>query len=194
MKDATVDQLAAVAAPSARMAVFVRIDAPGGTLFLTSVPYDYAWDGHTWLGLGQALVVDAIEETSALSPTRLRVSLQGVTQDLVALILTENMRGSTASVWFAPLNEDFHVINAPEAEWVGRVDVPELDWDPKDDGTLTATASINVEQRLLAMMRRQVLRYTDADQQRLHPGDTAGRHIGRVNGKSVVWPSRTFFT
>lgn len=193
-KAVTSGQQAALAQPSVPALVFVQIDAPGGTLYLTSAPYDWTWNGHTWLGLGQALQVDAIAEKTSVEPVPLKVTLQGATQDLVSLVLTENLRGSTATVWIALLDANYQVVDTPPVEFVGRVDHPEIDWEPQEDGTMAVSCSITVEQRLLAMMRRQVLRYTDADQQRLHPGDTAGRHLGRVNGKSVVWPSRTFFT
>jgi hypothetical protein len=59
-----------------------------------------------------------------------------------------------------------------------------------EDGADTAAVTVGYEHELIDLERPVNTRYTDAEQQRLFPGDTGMRYLIRLQNKILRWGSR----
>ena len=85
-------------------------------------------------------------------------------------------------VWV--LNPDTLALDdTPVIEFEGRLDSPQL-----NDGD-KSTISITAESRMAALLGSSVRRYTDADQQKYHPGDTWCKFSAVMAERLILFPS-----
>lgn len=61
-----------------------------GTIYATDAPRDIIWNGNTYLAVAHFIEHSAIEETAELKVTRCTVTLSGVDQSMISVVLNEN--------------------------------------------------------------------------------------------------------
>jgi hypothetical protein len=158
---------AAVDAEHVPYLIFVELDWPSGIVRMCNAFNTFPWNGHDWIAMGNLGHIDVIREGAELQMVGLEMSLSGVNPSLVAAALQENYQGRAARVWFAPLDPDTYV---PLADPVGpfqyRMDSSGLVSGKNPSVTLTA------ESPFADYDRPRIRRWTDEDQQAVHPGDT----------------------
>lgn len=121
--------------------------------------------GEDWLGIADALRVSPSSETVDTGSEGLEVMLSGVAPAMLSLALQEPVQGKDVEIWFGFMDEDGLVIPDPYLEYAGEADV----LNHEEDGT-TATLTMTVE-TAWSETAPSSLRYTDAAQQALFPGD-----------------------
>lgn len=162
----------------------VEMQLASGTLYVCGAAHDVAWGGNTYLsarGLGQ---IDEIEETDA-EVRGLAFVLQGVTPDIIALALTDQSQGRPVIVRHAVLNGA--TLEVDPNVWTGRIDTIQIIDGP------TPAVRVTAEHRLVAWQTPQPVRFSDADQQRLFPGDLFFSHAEATTNAVLVWPAKQFF-
>lgn len=162
----------------------VEMQLATGTLYICGAAHDVTWGGNTYLsarGLGE---IEALSETDA-EIKGLAFSLQGVTPDIIALCLTDQSQGRPVIVRLAALNGT--AIEVDSNVWSGYIDTLSLIDGPQPAVRVTA------EHRLISWQQPQPLRFSDADQQRLFPGDRFFEHAEQTVSKTLVWPAKAFF-
>lgn len=155
-------------------------------LYLCTAGVDIDWDGKTWRATGVLGAIDAVKDTTA-ELAGLKLTLSGVPSESIAMALGENVQGKPCIVRIALLDRDTHAVVDVQTVWSGT-----LDQMPLTDGPNPSLA-VTAEHRGVTMQRPKAIRYTDADQQRLYPGDKFLEYVNSQANKPIVWPAASYF-
>lgn len=167
------------------VAVFLEmlLDVP---LYFSNAMVDIDADGRTWKGVSQ-LQVEAISE-GAGEAEQMRFSLPAVPNEYLGLALSTEIRGKGVRMYLGVMDPDSLAMVQLVLMWSGQ-----LDQMPVSFGPQTASISATAEHRAVAYARPKPLRYTDADQRRLCPGDRCLEYLLDQSQKEDTWPSREWF-
>ena len=177
---------AALASATPVMAVLVDM-ALTQPLRVSSWHRTLTWAGTNYLGAGELGHVDATDE-GVDQPRPLRFTLNGLPSSSVSLVLQEPVQGRNVSLYVAIFDPVTHQVIDASLEWQGLIDTMSI----VEDGQ-TASVTVSAESAGLDLLRAVPVRYTDSDQQRLHPGDRFFQFVTDQADKQIVWPSATFF-
>lgn len=143
----------------------LRIDHSGGTIRWTTATRDVDADvgdgagAQTWISIGGALEVGIPEETDDRRAQGLRLSLSGVDQTIISVILSNELRGRFAYLHRAWLADDGTVAGTLELfrglqnrEYRVEEDSPQEGREP------TCTVSTRVVSRLVELQRHRMVR------------------------------------
>jgi hypothetical protein len=149
-----------------------------------AVDIDYA--GHTYTG-GRMVGIDAVRNQGG-EIQGLKFSLSGVPSEYLSLALAEQVQGRAVTVYTALMDPDTQALVDVMPLWTGT-----LDQMPISHGAEACVVSVTAEHRGLFFARPKPLRYTDGDQQRLHPGDKSLSFLVSQSTHQDVWPAAAFF-
>lgn len=149
---------AAAQAAVVRPVFLVRLDYASGVVRLSSAPFNVAWGGETFLGVGSLGAITAVEEGADLQTYAVQMQLSGVRPELIALALGEHYQGRDARLLLALVDEQHALIADPVVVFRGRMDTQDIELG--DTGTIVLTA----RSRLADWHRPRIRRYTDAEQ------------------------------
>lgn len=157
-----------------------------GPLYLSNAEMPIVADGHTWLGVSQ-LQIAAVAE-GAGSAEKLQFTLPAVPNEYLGLALATEIRGRRVNLYLGIMHPDTMAVVQLLPLWGGQLDQMPVSYGP-ETAAITATA----EHRAVAYGRPKPLRYTDADQRRLYPGDRCLEYLIDQSQKEDTWPSREWF-
>lgn len=178
-------QAAAVVAPHRQILPLVELYFTSGTLMLALGPWNYTSMSGTYTATGPTAYVKAASE-SAGTQEGLEVGMSGLDPAIITLADTEPYRGRILRILKAYLSLDTNSpIGEPVPWFVGRIKSMNI----VEDNT-TANVAILAEHYEVELSKPAPLRYSDADQQRLHPGDKGCQYSADTANKDIVWPSR----
>lgn len=186
MRSLSASVLAALSGPVVPVALLLQMDFTTPVrLASAAVAIDYG--GNTYYAAGTLGSVDAVvDEISGTQ--QLRFGLSGVASDVLALALGEDVRGVACELRLAVLDPaTYAVLDAPLL-FTGT-----LDQMPIQHGASTSTVGVVAIHRGDTYRRPKPLRYTDGDQQLLHPGDTSMRYVLSQSQAQDVWPAASYF-
>lgn len=146
---------------------------------------DVEFGGETFAAYDVVLEGGVQDETGI--PGGLQITAPAVTEAQIAMAADPDVEGSEVITYLALVDPDSGV--AEEALQVGDY---ELDFPGWEDGP-QALAHFAAESRAAVAMRPNVSRYTNDEQQRLHPGDTSLDFDPATDGAPMVWPNADFF-
>jgi hypothetical protein len=178
----TPTMIAQLTAPNIKPVLFLKMQFNTGPIFVWSGIGMLNWNGLQWTGLGQLGTISAVEESSELAATNVTFTLSGIPQDLIQDALSEVRQGNPVQLWFGTLGDDNNVLADPLQIFAGRMDTPTI-----DEGALTGTISISVENRLIDLNRARERRYTNQDQQIDHPGDLGFQYVQAIQQWNGTW-------
>jgi hypothetical protein len=180
-RPATVAMLTELAQPSITPLLFVELDFASGLVRLCTAGSTVPWNGSDWLGVGLLGTVDTIRENTSLEATGLRLALSGLDPAVLAIALQESYQGRPARVWLGLLNASGALVADPLLLMSARMDSMEVTTGD------TASVTINVESDLAMWARPPSTKFTDADQQRLHPGDKFFEYVTEASERTIQW-------
>lgn len=184
----TSEQLAAIDAATVRPIAMVRAEFDSGVMAWHSGYGDIDFDGHTYTGTGKLGGISSIKEQPGTQATSLEVTISGLDPEIVALIQTEPYINRKVYLHVNLLDDqDRPVSAAPILFFKGTID------DISAQFGNTAAIKLTVKSRLADWERKRTLRYTDADQQRLYPGDKGMEFIPQMSERKLIWPLAKFF-
>lgn len=178
----TPTMLSQLTAANIKPVLFLKMQFNTGPIFVWSGIGMLNWNGLQWTGLGQLGNISAVEESSELAATNVTFTLSGIPQDLIQDALSEVRQGNPVQLWFGTLGDDNNVLADPLQIFAGRMDTPTI-----DEGALTGTISISVENRLIDLNRARERRYTNQDQQIDHPGDLGFQYVQFIQQWNGTW-------
>lgn len=174
---------------NAKLALMIEMDLDSAPLYLITTGSNVTYNGRTYVGTRGVGSIDAIEEVpSEIKP--IRFAMPGVASADVSLVLSEPAQGKAARIKVAaldPTNPGSPVI-ATQQKWAGMLDVMVLD----DDG-VTATVQVTAEHAAIDLVRPVMSLYSNAEQQRLFPGDLFFQYLADQVERKIVWPSLGWF-
>lgn len=157
-----------------------------GTIYVVGLAFEVTWNGNTYLPvLGLGTVQEILETDSEVDG--LTFTLAGVQESSIAIVLSEQVQGRSVVMRQVALKPDGTVMVDPLL-WQGELDTMTL-----DDSGPTAVVTVTAEHKLAAWAEPNLLRYSDEDQQKLHPGDRFFQFAAAMAEATIVWPNKTFF-
>jgi hypothetical protein len=180
-RDLPIAVATAIAAKVVSYAFLAEFAFASGTLRMWTGLGDKTWDGHTWSGAGDFAQITPIDETTEIGAAGMNFTLSGIPSSLISISLNDAYRNKPCKLWLAILDDDEAIV-ATYRCFGGRMDVMNI-----EDAGETATITVQAENRLIDLTRPRILRYSDADQQRLHPGDTGLRYAASLAEKPLPW-------
>jgi len=166
-------------------AFFVELLLDTPLYFCTaSDPIEYG--GQIYLGIPAMTVGQVNEEAGEIQ--QLQIGLPAVPNEYLSLALGTPTRGKVINLCLGILNPATHAIEQMLPLWSGRVDTMPITYGPEQ-----AQISLTAEHRAISFSKAKPLRYTDADQRRLYPGDACLEYLIPQSQAQDVWPSREWF-
>ena len=187
-RDLTASMISAFGAATVWPVMFAKMEFPGGTVRLCSHTASLTYDSETYTGLGTLGVVSDIEETIDESSNNVTLTLSAASS-VVALALTEPVRGARVRLWRGLLNSGGTLIADPALEFSGTAS----HMSHSDDGT-SGSVTLHIVDETGDQERPLDLRYTDAEQQRMYPGDTGLRYVTTLPNQEFTWGNTRVYT
>jgi hypothetical protein len=177
---------AALAADHVNSFLLIELGFDSGTQYLTSLPHDVDYAGHTWVSAQAVGTIEPVTETDA-GAQGLAFTLSGVPVSAIAGALTEPVQGRPVNVALVVL--DGTTLRVDPSVWTGRFDVMTI-----ADQAAGPAIRVTAEHALIGWSQPSGLLFSDADQQRLHPGDKFFEYAAQMSQATVVWPDKSFFS
>lgn len=171
----------AIAGTVVRLAFFAEFQFASGTLRMWSGNGDKNWNSQTWTGGGDHVGISPIDESTD-GASGMAFSLSGVPNTLRALALADNYRGRFCKAWLAILDASDNVVDAYQF-YAGRMDVMTIE----AASATTSRITLQSENRLIDLFRARTSRYTNAEQERLSPGDTSLSRVAKIAERPLPW-------
>lgn len=185
MRDLSPEAIAALNGPTVALVILVEM-LLSQPVRLSTAAHAIDWDGKTFQGAGALGSVDTVQDATG-EPKSIKFVISGVPTELLSLAMSEAIRNKPVTMWLGVLDPVTHAVLDAPTLWTGT-----LDQMPISVGQGTSTIAVTSEHRGVTFARPKPLRYTDGDQQRLHPGDTSLRFVLSQSGAKDVWPAAGF--
>ncbi len=182
-------------APAAAAALEQRtLDLGVWVEMLLTQPVRYVSGGHpipingmVYTPTGAFGTVEPVEDSPGENKP-LRLQLSGVSNDTLALAMSEPIRNKPISMGLVYLHQVTHAVLDAHPLWVGTLDQMSIDY-----GTEASSIGVIALHGGTTYARPKTRRYIDADQQAQYPGDTSLRFITSQANRQDVWPAASFF-
>lgn len=182
MRNLSTAEQAAINGYELQVALLLEMDL-AAPLYMNSSGLDLTLNGVEYLGsrgLGQ---IDAVRD-SAGEYTQLKFTLSGVPPTHIALADATETSGKEVRVKLAIFVDDSTQVISTRTRFVGRLQ-PLIITDTPKGTVIEATA----ESYAASLMRPVNSLFSDAEQQRLFPGDLFFQYVSDQSEMRVVWPS-----
>lgn len=189
MRSISLSGLATIASTALPPTILLLLVETATVIRLNSSPVTVAYQGTDYLGAGNFGSVEEVNDTPG-DESAMRFTLSGVPADSLALALRDapDTKGARATLSLALLDPSSKTIVDVLQLFTGFVDQMPINFSP-ESSSIAAVCTHRGE----TFSRPKPLRNTDADQQRLYPGDTSRRFVVSQAQKQDVWPSAAFF-
>jgi hypothetical protein len=165
-----------------RPVILVYLDFVSGIVRTHSSVGTINWNGKSWFGVGSLGGIDPVEESSELQAYSLKLSITGIDPAILSTVLGEQYQGRDAIIYYGLLNEDLlTLMDDPIPLFKGTMDNAEITL-----GSI-GTVVININSRAVAWDKAKELRYNDATQQLLFPGDKGLSLVEQAASKEIEW-------
>ena len=165
----------------------IDLDFSSGSIYLWSGSGDLSYNSNDYLGAGDLLSIGAIQESSDLTANGATVTLTGIKQSLLTLARDEDYQGRPLIIRLGAFDENGDLISSPVILFSGFMDVMTI-----ADAGETSTIKLSAENKLIAIQRSKIRRYTAEDQKIDHPTDKGFEFVSKIKEKEIFWgrPSR----
>jgi hypothetical protein len=160
----------------------VEMDFASGFVRAWSGYGELSWNGYTWLGAGELMEIDPVEETTSFVANGASFKLNGIPSAMVSIALDQDYQGRPATLYLGMLDSSGAVITDPAEVYGGLMDTMEV-----DDSGEAASIIVRVESHAVALKRPKEWRYTHEDQQIDYPGDLGLEYVAGLQDKEIVW-------
>lgn len=163
---------------------FVSVHLDSYTLYMNDSYKSIEFNGHEYLAIGHLMGFSNIEESAELIVSSMTLSLSGVGQEWIKIVLSEKYINREVKVYLGFTDVDSHnLIETPILIFDGRIDTPTISENP-DSGS--STVSISATNAWVDFTRRTGRHSNNEEQQVLFPGDK-GFEFAAQNISELVW-------
>ena len=131
----------------------------------------------TYLGAGNLMGISGLEEVNDLSAKNINLTLSGVPQDLVSLALQEPYQRRNCKVYFGTTDT-----TTPIEVFSGLMNTMSI-----EDSGSSSVITLTVESKLIRLDKAANWRYTEANHQSRHAGDTFFSYVADLQDKDILW-------
>ena len=140
----------------------------------------------TFTGLGDLINVSSVSESDQVEAVGVALSLTGIKSSFISTALTANYTNRNASIYFGAFDSSKAVVADVYTLFKGKMDIMKI-----DEGAESATITLNLENRLIALDRPKNRRFTHEDQQERFSGDLGFEFVPDLQDKEVIWGKKT---
>ena len=137
-------------------------------------------------GTGDLLSISPIEETSTLQMNGITVALTGIKSSLISTALSAQYTNRNGALYMGLFDASASVIADVYTLFKGKMDIMKI-----DEGPESATITLNLENRLIALDRPLNRRFTHEDQQERFSGDLGLEFVPDLQDKEIIWGKKT---
>lgn len=163
-------------------ALLVHIEFESADLHLWNGIGDLVWNSQTFLGNGWFQNFSPVREEGEMSPQGIDITLTGIPQSLVSLVLAQSVQNKFGRLYLGFLNDAGVIIQDPFLMYEGNLDVPTL--SEAADGP---TINITIENRLLDLDRPRDFRYTNQSQKIFYEFDRGFEYVESLQDWEGYW-------
>lgn len=163
------------------MLVMVELDFASGVVRLANAGYNFDFGGYTWIGTGNLGTISGVEEGLDLQMYGCTLSLTGLAAEYIAEALNEEYKDRPASIWLAPLDDNYQILSDPVLLFKGTMDTMPVTLGPQ------GSIQITVESPLADWERPRSRRYNHEDQISEYPDDLGLEFIPQMVEKELIW-------
>jgi len=188
MRNLHSDLQLAVTAPDISWLYLIRLEFDEGTAAWTTGYNTVNHLGVDYIPAGHLASISPVKESGGFKSAGMSVGMSGIDPVIVQMMQATNSQDRPAFVYCCATDKSLvYSANKTRLYFAGRVD--------GIDGTMGQSPSFTValRSRLSDWQRVRSIKYTDADQQRLHPGDRGMEYIPQLSKRVIVWPKAAFF-
>lgn len=167
-----------------RLLFFVDLEFDSGTLYVHNGIGSITWGGNTYQGVGDFGAVEAVEETSDVSPVSLVLILSGLDVDLMDEVLGQDYYLRPIKLYIGAVSVAGALLADPDRIWSGKMDTAEVQVGQSN------SIRLSCENDFILFERTNGRRYTDSDLQNEYPGDLFFEYIDEMVDKEVIWGSK----
>lgn len=166
---------------------FARLEFDSGTVAWNSTRVNIDFAGHTYLGVGVLGSIATVKEQPGVKSQSVAITISGVKQEIISLAQTEPYINRKAYIHCSVRDADGQPVTAsPFLLFKGSID------DMEGEDGKTASITVTLKSRLADWERPRKIRYSDADQQKIHPGDKFFEFIPQLSQRKLIWPKAAF--
>jgi len=182
--------LAAFASENIGKRVFlIEFGFDSGTLRFTTIPNGKTYLGNFYTYLGAIGSVGTVEESDELDPSDYAITIGSADLTILSAFLSEPSINRPVTCYQALINDDqsFVESGADLGPWIyfkGSMQPSSI-----TDG-FEPLIEVPVKDELADWDREITSLYTDAEQQRLHPGDLCLENVSNMAGATIIWPTK----
>lgn len=169
--------LTALAQENVEQFLAVELLFDSGAVRLWTGYGDRTIDGNTYVGAGNLLNIQGLEEVADLSAKALTITLSGTTAGLVSLALQEPYQRRKARVLYGVTGVNDYV-----EVFSGKMNTMTI-----EDAPDSSTISLLVDSKLVELDRSSNRRYTSESQKSRHPNDTFFDYVAGLQDAEIVW-------
>lgn len=157
-------------------------------VFVHSGLGNISFEGDTYLGVGALGGISGLEETEALIPAPISLSLDGLSTDFFDEALNAANYGDKVTLFLGYRDDTGVLIDEPWVMYRGRVETSKV-----VRGSEVNIVLITVQHELAALNKRTNTKYTNEEQQRRYPSDNAFNRVEQMSTIQLTWGRRDQF-
>jgi hypothetical protein len=139
------------------------------------------FESDAYLGVGALGGIDGLEETEALIPAPISLSLDGLKSEFFDEALNAANYGDKTTLYWGYRDDPGDLIDEPWVMYRGRVETSKV------VRGLQNTVRIVVQHELAVLNKKTNTKYTNEEQQRRYPGDNAFARIEQMSTVQLSW-------
>lgn len=112
--------MTALNSPHIKWAEFVRLTLPSLTLTFCNAAAPVTINGILFEGLGSLINISEINRNVKSTSQDFKLSLTGIDPDNIALVLSQDIKGSTLEIWRGFLDDNNQIITTPTQQFFKR--------------------------------------------------------------------------
>lgn len=183
-------ELARIQSTVRGVALLVSMEFTGGTQRVTTAPVSVVEGGDTYTALGGSGSVSQWTESADTGDDKVKLGITVANSAYLALALgsVQTYRNKRASIYLALFDDKFQLVGNKVLRWSGKMEKVNIRRE-ENGGTVEMVCSRT------GMPRSRVaqgLRMTDAQQQKLYPGDYGLQYVRVLIEKPAMWLSKKF--
>jgi len=166
---------------------------------------DLTVDGKTYIGTGSLLQVSEVTETADIRAAGATITLTGLSQDIIALALSQPYQGRLCTIKFGIIDANKQIllkqdsfplllensaaidISTGDPTALSTLFVGYMDTMTIDEGSETCTISLAVESKLIDLERPRTFRYTSENQKARFENDLAFDFMTDLQNNPLTW-------
>lgn len=167
----------------------VELLLDSGPVRLCDLKESTQWAGYTWAGIGSLGGIEPIRANASAEVIGLRLTLSGVPDAAISLVLAENYTSREVNVYHLRFSKSDYQPAESVPLWRGLLSNMSLTEDTQE-GVTSRSVVISTEGKNVLLNRALSRRSNHEDHLAQHPTDGFFKKVNATANQEVVWPGK----